>query len=337
MRTLVRSLRPFLAALLLATGACGVLNFLVPQEEPKRPFSHRQHSKEQELECKACHAQYDKGDDAGMPASLKRCMMCHEGIDEQKPEDRKLAVLVGETPQWTQVTDVPEEVRFSHKTHTGAQVGCAECHVGIEASESITAEVRVSMDACVKCHAGRGKATECSVCHTQIDRDTPPATHQRNWKQAHGGVVRWGQAQAYGNRCELCHTEAACVRCHQDEAPANHTSFWRLKGHSVAVSVDRSACATCHRSDFCDRCHRETEPLSHTASWGDPQNRHCLNCHTPLANESCALCHKGTPSHALAVPPPAWHTPGMNCRQCHGLTAPLPHVDNGDACNGCHK
>jgi hypothetical protein len=27
----------------------------------------------------------------------------------------------------------------------------------------------------------------------------------------------------------------------------------------------------------------------------------------------------------------------MNCRQCHGMTAPLPHVDKGDDCNACHR
>jgi hypothetical protein len=34
---------------------------------------------------------------------------------------------------------------------------------------------------------------------------------------------------------------------------------------------------------------------------------------------------------------PPGHTPGMNCRQCHGLTAPLPHADNGSECARCHR
>ena len=48
------------------------------------------------------------------------------------------------------------------------------------------------------------------------------------------------------------------------------------------------------------------------------------------------VCHKDTRSHALAAPKPAWHTPAMNCRQCHGVSQPLPHVDKGDNCNLCH-
>jgi len=56
------------------------------------------------------------------------------------------------------------------------------------------------------------------------------------------------------------------------------------------------------------------------------------------AGESCFVCHKGTPSHNLAPPMPAFppHNAAMDCRSCHGVTAPLPHVDNGDSCTFCH-
>jgi hypothetical protein len=55
-----------------------------------------------------------------------------------------------------------------------------------------------------------------------------------------------------------------------------------------------------------------------------------------LSSTSCGVCHKGTPSHALATPLPPDHVPGMNCRMCHGNGQPLPHVDNGDSCTLCH-
>jgi hypothetical protein len=71
--------------------------------------------------------------------------------------------------------------------------------------------------------------------------------------------------------------------------------------------------------------------------FGSPQNTHCLSCHLPLQGEGCFTCHKGTPSHQTAAPMPANHLPSMNCRQCHGLTAPLPHPDNGSLCTACHK
>jgi hypothetical protein len=43
------------------------------------------------------------------------------------------------------------------------------------------------------------------------------------------------------------------------------------------------------------------------------------------------------PSHSTAAPQPPSHSPGMNCRQCHGISAPLPHVTKGEDCNICHQ
>jgi hypothetical protein len=101
--------------------------------------------------------------------------------------------------------------------------------------------------------------------------------------------------------------------------------------------IDRDNCAACHRSDSCDRCHQETLPRNHTGMWGGTVSNHCLTCHFPLQAEACSTCHKATPSH-LATPKPSVppHHPAMNCRQCHGVTASLPHAEKGDNCNLCH-
>ena len=141
------------------------------------------------------------------------------------------------------------------------------------------------------------------------------------------------------NRCALCHTQSTCVTCHQDQPPQNHNNFFRNRGHGVAASMDRRNCATCHRSDFCNRCHSETKPLSHMPAWGSPVNLHCNGCHFPVATpgQSCVVCHKGTPSHNFAAPMPPGHNPAMNCRQCHGVTQPLPHSDPGIECILCHR
>ena len=71
-------------------------------------------------------------------------------------------------------------------------------------------------------------------------------------------------------------------------------------------------------------------------------NLDCNACHgggATFKEFDCATCHRDTPSHALETTLPAGHTPGMNCRQCHGpgLSQPFPHVDNGDDCNDCHQ
>jgi hypothetical protein len=139
--------------------------------------------------------------------------------------------------------------------------------------------------------------------------------------------------------CYFCHQEGDCAQCHLQEAPLNHTAFWRLKGHAVSTSLDRSRCATCHASvDFCERCHAETKPMNHIAAWGTPRDNHCLSCHFPLASvgaQTCAVCHTGTPSHQATPSQPnnALHLAGADCRSCH---TPLRHQDNGMACTSCH-
>jgi hypothetical protein len=139
----------------------------------------------------------------------------------------------------------------------------------------------------------------------------------------HGQAVR-AASQALADRCSLCHTESTCTTCHQESPPENHNNFWRIRGHGIAAQMDRGNCATCHRADSCDRCHAEVLPQNHGGRF-------------PLQSNGCIVCHKGTPSHALATPLPPSHNPGMNCRQCHGVDQPLPHVDNGANCTMCHQ
>jgi hypothetical protein len=325
----------FGAILAMSVGGCALME-LFRSAAPDRRFSHNVHL-EKGLECKSCHTSFDKKPEAGMPV-LKQCMLCHEGIDEQAPEEKRLATIYGPGPKWSQVTRLSPEIRFSHKTHHEAKLICSDCHRGIEAGHAVTASDRVSKDACMSCHAQRRLSNDCAFCHLEVRTDTPPPGHRLNWTQAHGGVVRAGHSLPYDNRCSLCHAESSCATCHQDQAPRDHTNFWRIQAHGVSAGVDRSRCVVCHRTDFCDRCHRESSPRNHTATWGSPRDNHCMTCHAPLTTQGCAMCHKGTPSHATAAPKPAWHTPGMNCRQCHGpgLAAPLPHPDNGGNCNACH-
>jgi hypothetical protein len=194
------------------------------------------------------------------------------------------------------------------------------------------------MEKCIACHEQRAhKQDDCAVCHQEIRAGKAPADHLQNWKRFHGQTVQ-AAGGAKAARCTLCHEqERDCIRCHQDEAPANHTNYWRDRGHGIDVGIARDRCSTCHQSDSCVRCHQDTSPRSHTASWGSPMDRHCVTCHAPLGSQGCVVCHKSTPSHALAAPMPANHAPGMNCRQCHGLTAPLPHPDKGDSCEACHR
>ncbi|MBI2191657.1 MAG: cytochrome c3 family protein [Planctomycetes bacterium] len=333
---LKRALPSFLLFLALALSGCLVAQKLGLIKTRVR-FSHKTHLKQEELQCTSCHRKAESEDKAGMP-SMKQCLLCHEGVDEElAPEKRPVAVF-GEKPTWSSVTHLPEENIFSHKAHFEAKVACSECHKGIEKSEIITKKVRVEMAACTRCHGRQEASTACETCHKEIRQDWSPESHKHEWKRYHGGVAR-SESPRSEDQCSLCHQEAACNACHQDEAPQNHNSHWRTRGHWISASMDRRNCAACHRSDYCDRCHEETAPRNHLASWGSTRNQHCLSCHFPLRNESCFTCHKSDPGHQLAPsrPADAQHAVAQesNCRTCHNVIG-LTHPDSGDNCGACH-
>jgi hypothetical protein len=325
------------AGLAAGVGGCFAFEDGGHPDEPRGlAFSHRIHA--EELDCTDCHAGAEDAEEPGMPLQAQ-CMLCHAELDREKPPERQVESLFeGGRYKRTSLSALSDEVLFSHAAHVAAGASCADCHGALEQSDALGPEVAVDMAECRACHLRQpAPPDECSACHKVIGTDWKPPGHELQWKEMHGAAAR-AELGGPSNDCALCHTESTCTACHRTEAPQNHTNHWRRRGHGLQASVDRVACATCHRSDFCDRCHRETEPISHTGMWGGTLSMHCLSCHFPLSvEEGCGVCHKSTPSHLQAPPKPPDHVPGMNCLQCHGLSAPLPHVDKGDDCNMCHK
>ena len=319
------------AALALAAGC-----MLLPgQEQSGLAFSHRLHLVDQGLECENCHEDLAMSDQPGMP-SVELCELCHEEIDPQKAEERRIATLFeGERFRARRVCALDEELVFSHLRHVDHELECGACHTGIETNERVGAQLAVSMDACVECHQSSQVASECRTCHTSLDRERPPSSHRHGWRRLHGEIVRACSEERIHD-CSLCHEERTCVQCHQLEPPRSHNAYWRLRAHGLVAAMDRASCATCHQSSDCDSCHQEMRPVTHRASWGSERNAHCVGCHLPLRGESCFTCHRDTPSHLLATPKPDWHSPVMNCRQCHIGRRTLPHADNGTNCNSCH-
>lgn len=339
--------RPSLKTILIAggvagLGACGFLGSFF--DGPSGPaFSHADHI-EKGLECKDCHGE-KLAEAAPVLPKMAVCLDCHKDLDEKKPPEKQAAIFVppGATEAtWSRVTALPSDAVFDHAKHVKKDVKCAECHTGIEKSVRVTPALAVSMEACVKCHAAKAQAyRDCASCHRDIRPDRAPPSHQQVWAQQHGAVATGAAGAAEASRCALCHTQRACAECHQERAPRDHTMTWRTQTHGIAAALNRDRCQVCHKTDSCDRCHQEAAPRSHVGSWGGETDNHCYSCHQPVSSESCAVCHRGTPSHQSAPPKPAWHLIGMNCRQCHTPAAPgaqrLPHADNGMDCNACHQ
>ena len=329
------------AALLLAgafaalVGGCMVfeqMGFV----EPPLAFSHAKHL-EEGLACDDCHVPDEEGGGVPSMPKLAQCELCHKEIDADRPPTRQVASLfAGGALRELGGPGFSSEINFSHGHHTDMGLECSVCHRGIEESTAIDPSQRLVMEDCQRCHQGAGVDPSCATCHHEIRTNVRPPSHTNAWRHNHGMTVRGGSEGA-ATDCMLCHSESTCNTCHQVEMPANHNNLWRLKTHGTIAGMDRQTCLTCHRSDFCERCHEETLPLSHKGMWGAPLDQHCLSCHFPLRSNACSVCHKGTPSHKEATPLPANHNPGMNCPQCHGTVAPLPHVNKGDACIMCHK
>ncbi len=322
-------------AAVLACAGCVLIDALARRQDAFR-FSHQLHVTEEGLHCVSCHETAAVADEPGMPA-LDGCQACHETIDSEKPAERRVSALFGPDGRFRTAlaSALDDEVTFAHLEHVTAVGDCGACHVGIETNPAIDEDVGIDMDDCTACHARRSVPSECATCHTVAGIERAPGSHEHDWKRRHGRASRISAPEP-ADRCFLCHDESTCASCHQLQPPDDHDAHFRLRGHGFRARVDRATCAACHDSFSCDRCHMDVVPLNHTAMWGGPKDTHCFTCHFPLASSGCATCHKDTPSHLLGPPKPSWHNPAMNCRQCHGTSLPLSHVDDGTNCNLCH-
>jgi hypothetical protein len=134
------------------------------------PFSHKTHRKAG-MACKDCHTEAAKSVHAGLPDS-DRCMLCHQTIRAGDPDIQKLARLHAEKKaqdqraiEWVRVYKVPGFVFFSHASHVGAGVACADCHGLVEQRDLLAKERSTSMIACLNCHERANAPTECNMCH----------------------------------------------------------------------------------------------------------------------------------------------------------------------------
>lgn len=335
---------------LLALGFAGVALIgcaavaMFGKQDPVVVFPHRVHVIDQGLDCATCHY-IEEGTALPLPPDATQCSLCHDGLDEEKPEHKRASALFVPAPGGAEDELVlrpgfdrfASEVKFDHSAHIATlEENCLACHAGLDESDALRPSDAQTMQSCIDCHDERGRADSCSACHSEVDRNWAPPSHAVGWTFLHGEASRDAHSTTSMD-CSLCHSQASCTDCHRSTPPSNHDEHFRLRGHGVFADLSREGCATCHTSDSCIRCHESTRPLSHHGSFGSPLNTHCTGCHFPLASESCSTCHRDAPSHALAAPQPPGHVPGANCRLCHGAGAPLPHVDDGSNCAFCHR
>jgi hypothetical protein len=336
-------------------------------------YSHSLHVKDNGMACKDCHGPATQGRFAipGHKACTdchgdwietkvigpKTCGMCHKVKDLQALTNAVPAKLVGE----------PGGVFV----HTAALTNrCNDCH-GLLLDAKLKSVPDMTHRAKVKIRDQAHKwGMDCKACHVDLNPQTPPASHSKNWTRRHG--VLGSQSDSV---CGVCHRAETCSACHKVMMPDSHNNMWRLKTHGLRAAWDRARCMVCHEQDSCVACHSVTQPQSHNAAW---KQNHCPACHasgtssgpgfaksiiagawpqhvssSAAMGPGCTLCHDTNIGSHPDPHPAGWITQHCNtchpgtpdaaqCQVCHGGDTIGSHPDPHPAgwrsqhCNTCH-
>jgi hypothetical protein len=154
-----------LALAMGAAGAGGGATFLIwyyfsPKNlqvgyapEQPIPYSHKLHADELGIDCRYCHANVERSQEAMVPPT-QSCMGCHAIV---KKDSELLAVLRdswdnGKPVEWVRVHKLPDHVFFDHSAHLAAGVGCVSCHGRIDQMTVVRLDKPLAMGWCLECH-----------------------------------------------------------------------------------------------------------------------------------------------------------------------------------------
>ena len=231
-------------------------------------------------------------------------------------------------------------LKFSHKFHAAQDIGCTDCHEGIEESTSLSKGEQIPTKAtCKNCHEDQVDK-KCEFCHVGPDREVKLTRSARKLNFSHAA-----HAKRDKQGCKGCHPAAAeakvpglrlvqdmagcanrchkkelqqqrCNMCHQDllrqrlkpVVQVGHQGNW-LKRHGK-LAKDAARCATCHDQTYCGECHARTASM-------------------PLAirfpeRVGARMIHRGDWQGRHGVAAAADST---TCRKCHG----------SNHCRSCHQ
>jgi Cytochrome c7 and related cytochrome c/Class III cytochrome C family len=117
------------------------------------PYSHKLHAGELGIDCRYCHANIERSQEAMIPPT-QACMGCHSIVKKDSP---KLAAIrgswAGGTPvEWVRVHRVADYAYFDHSVHLAAGVGCVSCHGRVDQMDVVRQDKPLSMGWCLECH-----------------------------------------------------------------------------------------------------------------------------------------------------------------------------------------
>jgi Cytochrome c7 and related cytochrome c len=158
------------AGSLAAAGTAGSWYYFSPKNlqvgyAPQQPipYSHKLHADELGLDCRYCHANVERSQEAMIPPT-QTCMGCHAVVKADSP---KLAALrdswkSGDPVPWIRVNKLPEHAYFDHSVHLtagvgatergAAGVGCVTCHGRVDQMQRVRLDAPLAMGWCLDCH-----------------------------------------------------------------------------------------------------------------------------------------------------------------------------------------
>lgn len=281
-------------------GDQGPSSVIFPVQAMPLRFDHASHAS-RSIPCVQCHSAArtsDKASDRILPSPAV-CDRCHGGDhDRTKPigagagTDGGCAYChVGFDPAHPAIVPhvlVPEpQLKFSHRAHSSRNIGCGQCHGGVQRAHTVGRERLPRMRGCFACHnlpaESRGEArAECDTCHlaqlggrlkTHLATGTlrPPrwlggAEHGPDFVSRHKRA-----AGDHSRLCAACHTEESCTDCHDGRLrPRNVHPNDFLSMHPIAARQNSPRCSSCHHAQsFCQTCHLRAG----VTQSGSPANR----------------------------------------------------------------
>jgi len=184
------------------------------------PFSHKLHAGKLGMDCRYCHTGAEKSFEAMVPPT-STCMNCHAYV---KKDSEKLKPLFdahekGEAVAWVRVHDLPDYVKFPHKSHVQAGLKCQTCHGPVESMERVKVDNPMSMSWCLQCHRRHGNEEKMDdILSEKIISENRTisqifSTHWEDVKKTDGKVVREG----FRNLKDLrdFRPPTHCSGCHQ--------------------------------------------------------------------------------------------------------------------------
>jgi hypothetical protein len=161
---------PLIGALAAVLGGAGLTFAIWYYGSPKNtqvgfapvqpvPYSHKLHAGELGIDCRYCHANIERSQEAMIPAT-QTCMGCHAVV---KPDSIKLGKVresweSGKPVEWTRIHRLPDHAYFDHSVHLAVGVGCTSCHGRVDQMEVVRQDQPLSMSWCLDCHRDPGPA-----------------------------------------------------------------------------------------------------------------------------------------------------------------------------------